>query len=83
MTTVIGTILGVIIAVAILLGLWALRVAIAAGIAWAIVTVFGWVANFVDVDIYSAYDKGTIILCVTAILVVYSMINGMVKRARK
>lgn len=83
MTAFIGTILGVILGILIVLGLWALRVAVAAGIAWAIVTVFGWIANFVDVDLCAAYDKGTIILCVTAILVVYSLINGMVKKGKK
>ncbi len=83
MTAVLGTILGVIFGILIVLGLWALRVAVAAGISWAIVTVFGWIANFVDVDLYSAYDKGTIILYVTAILVVYSMINSMIKKGKK
>ncbi|MGG3644630.1 hypothetical protein [Bacillus wiedmannii] len=83
MAAFIGTILGVILAILIVLGFWALRVAVAAGISWAIVTVFGWIANFVDVDLYSAYDKGTIILCVTIILVVYSMINSMVKKGKK
>lgn len=83
MSAFIGGILGVILAVVIVLGLWALRVAISACIAWAIVTVFGWIANFVDVDLYSAYDKGTIIIGVTIIIVLYSMINSILKKNRK
>lgn len=82
MSAFIGGILGVILAVVIVLGLWALHVAISACIAWGIVTVLGWIANFVDVDLYSAYDKRTIIIGVIIIIVLYSMINSILKKNR-
>lgn len=69
-------ILGILLAIVIVIGLWVLRVSIAAAISWTIVSLFGFLSSLVGVDIYSAYDKGIIIAVVTVVLVIYSMINS-------
>lgn len=71
-----AAILGVLIAFVMVVLAWVLRIVVSAAISYVVVSLFGVLANLVNVDIYSAYDKGIIVTVVTIILVVYSMFNS-------
>ncbi|PEM65294.1 hypothetical protein CN613_25455 [Bacillus pseudomycoides] len=68
-------ILAAIIAVLIIVGVLALKVIFSVSFSWVVVTVFGWVASLVDVNIFSAYDKWTVVLGVAAIMLIVSLFN--------
>lgn len=68
--------IGGLLAVLFIVGYIVLKVVLSAGVSWVIVTVFGWIANLVGVDIYSAYDKGTVVLVMAVIVLIISMFNS-------
>ncbi|MGE2643839.1 hypothetical protein ACQH7H_24880 [Escherichia coli] len=67
--------IGLFIAIIIAVGYIALKALFSIAFSWALVTVFGWVANLVGVDIYSVYDKGIVVIGVAVLLLIFSMIN--------